>query len=74
VAAIAAYFEKKGIPTVAEVSDLVNIKQIAKETYLAGGVPELRSVFVPPAKWVERCPEEYLPKFLEALTTPLTDA
>ena len=74
MAAIAAYFEKKGIPTVAEVSDLANIKQIAKDTYLANGVPELRSVFIPPSKWVEKCPEEYLPKFLAALSTPLTDA
>jgi hypothetical protein len=74
VAAIAAYFEKKGIPTIAEVSDLANIKQIAKETYLANGVPELRSVFIPPSKWVEKCPEEYLSKFLEALTNPLTNA
>ena len=74
MAAIAAFFEKKGIPTVAEVSDLANIKQIAKETYLANGVPESRSVFVPPSKWVEKCPEEYLPKFLEALTAPLTEA
>jgi hypothetical protein len=74
VAAIAAYFEKKGIPTVVEVSDLANIRKIAKDTYLANGVPELRSVFVPPSKWVERCPEEHLPKFLEALTAPLTEA
>jgi hypothetical protein len=74
VAAIAAYFEKKGIPTVAEVSDLANIKQIAKDIFLANGVPELRSVYVPPSQWVERCPEAYLPKFLEALTKPLTDA
>ena len=73
MAAIATYFEKKGMPTVTEVSELANIRQIAKETYLANGVPELRSVFIPPAKWVEKCPEEYLGKFLEALTSPLTD-
>ena len=73
MAALAAYFEKKGIPTVAEVSALPNIKEIARKTYLVNGAPAVRSVFIPPAQWVEKCPEEYLPKFIEALTGPLTD-
>ena len=74
MAAVAAYFEKKGIPAVTEVADLPNIKKIAQETYLTEAVPAVRTVFIPPSRWVEKVSEEDLPKFLEALTKPLTDA
>ena len=74
MAAVSAYFEKKGIPTVTEVADLPNVKKIAEETFLTEAVPAVRTVFIPPAKWQEKCPEEDLPKFLAALTKPLTDA
>jgi hypothetical protein len=74
MAAVSAYFEKKGVPTVVEITDLPNVKRFAKEMFLFSGVPEVRSVFIAPAKWREKCPDEDLPKFLEALTKPLTDA
>jgi hypothetical protein len=74
VAAVAAYLEKKGIPTVVQVDDVPSIKKIAMDYYLAGGVPAVRTVYIPPAKWTEKCPEEDLSKFLDALTKPLTDA
>ena len=74
MAAVATYLEKKGIPVVAQVADIALIKQLTKENYLAGGVPAVRSVFIPPEKFVEKWPAEDLTKALEALTKPLTDA
>jgi hypothetical protein len=73
VAAVAAYFEKKGVPTVTEVADLPNIKKIAQETFLIEAVPVARAVYIPPARWTEKVANEDLPKFLDALTKPLTD-
>jgi hypothetical protein len=40
------YLEKEGIPVVAQVDDLPNIKKIAMDTYLAGGAAAVRSVFM----------------------------
>ena len=73
MAAVSAYFEKKGIPVVTEVSALPNVKKMFEEQILANGVPALRYIAIPPNQWVEKCPEEYLPKFLEALTKTLSD-
>jgi hypothetical protein len=74
VAAVAAYFEKKGIPVVTEVADLPNIKKIAQETYLTEAVPAVRTVFIPPSRWTEKVSDDDLPKFLDALTKPLTES
>ncbi|MDA8126913.1 MAG: hypothetical protein M0009_17215 [Deltaproteobacteria bacterium] len=71
---MSAYFEKQGIPAVVEVADLPNVKKIAQDTFLTEAVPAMRAVFIPPVRWTEKVAEQDLPKFLEALTKPLTDA
>ena len=70
---VAAQIEKRGLPVVLETFNDEGIKGIAKESFMREGVPAVREVFTPPDTTLRVLPKEYIPKFIDALTRPLTN-
>jgi len=58
---------------VLETFDDPGIKQISHDSFMREGVPGVREVFTPPDTTLKFLPKEYIPKFIDALTRPLTE-
>jgi len=70
---VAAQVEKMGIPVVLESFEDKGIWQIAHENFLREGVPAVREVYTPQDTTLTSLPKQFIPRFIDQLTRPLTD-
>ena len=70
---VAAQLEKKGMPVVLESFEDEGINITAKQEFMREGVPMVREVLTPQDTSLKKFPGDCTQKFVDALTTPLTD-
>lgn len=70
---VAAQLEKKGVPVVLESFEDPGINKTARLNFMREGVPAVREVLTPQDTSLTSLPGEYTQKFIDALTSPLTE-
>ena len=70
---VAAHLERKGMPVVLESFEDPGINKTAKLNFMREGIPAVREVLTPQDTSLKSLPKEYTPKFVDALTSPLTE-